>query len=160
MLPCSAIEHLRFMAKGVCTLKSASSHSCAEVLLLSRHHVAKVTLTKRSIETKHHNGMSWHKIWNTRCSRRMQREVILLEGKRPIDLRCQCMQQAKIDTTHDIQSNRQDGKVQSAHTDLTSIEHNKCNERSKIRYHKYSKKCKMQSQHSEFHGQNLQLDMT
>ena len=102
MLPCSATEHLRFMAKGVCTLKSASSHSCAEVLLLSCQHVAKVTLTKRSIVTNHHNGMSRHKIWNTRCSRRMQKEVILLEGKRPKDLRCQCMQQAKIDTKHMI----------------------------------------------------------
>ena len=100
MLPCSATEHLRFMAKGVCTLKSASSHYCAEVLLLSCQHVAQATLTKRSIVTNHHNGMSQHKIWNTRCSRRMQREVILLEGKRPKDLRCQCMQQAKIDTKH------------------------------------------------------------
>ena len=79
-----------------------------------------------------------------------------LRGKRPIDLRCQCMQQAKIDTKHMIQFNqeRQDGKVQSAHSDLTWIEYSKCNERSEIRYHKFSKKCKMQSQHSEFHGQN------
>ena len=103
MLPCSATEHLRFMAKEVCTLKSASSPSCAEVLLLSCQHVAKVTLTKRSIVTDHHNGVSRHKIWNTRCSRRMQKEVILLEGKRPKYLRCQCMQQAKIDTKHMIQ---------------------------------------------------------